>query len=92
MRTTTNSTSMPNLAQREGWTVLDCGTHPDGSPIIQMQKLDFPQPGFASFADDRDAWDYVVARARTGSVPHRAALGQVDPVERTLIEASCGAW
>lgn len=92
MNTTTNLIAMPDLAWREGWTLSECGAHPDGSPIIQLQRLDSQQPELPSFAEDRDAWDYVVARARTGSAPHRQALRQVDQVERTLIEASCGSW
>ncbi|MGI4801948.1 MAG: hypothetical protein ACRYG8_49540, partial [Janthinobacterium lividum] len=87
MNTTTSSINLPEVAWREGWTLSECGAHPDGSPIIQLQKLDSQQPELPSFAADRDAWDHVVARARTGSAPHRAVLDQVDRVERTWIEA-----
>lgn len=92
MSITTTSIIVPEVARQEGWTISECGTHPDGSPNVQMQKLDAQQPELPSFANDRDAWDYVVARARTGSAPHRAALQQVDRVEHALIEASCGSW
>jgi len=34
----------------------------------------------------------VVARARAGSILHRAALNAVDGTERMQIEAACGAW
>ncbi|MGI4943919.1 MAG: hypothetical protein ACRYHQ_25720 [Janthinobacterium lividum] len=91
MSITTSSTVLAETGWKEGWTLSECGVHPDGSPIIQLQKLDSQQPELPSFANDRDAWDHVVARARTGSAPHRAVLDQVDRVERTWIEALCGS-
>ena len=92
MNTTTSSTVLSETGWKEGWTVSECGANPDGSRIVQLQRLDSQQPELPSFADDRDAWDYVVARARAGSAPHRAVLQQVDDVERFLIEAACGSW
>ncbi len=92
MSITTSSIDLPEVAWPEGWTLLECGAHPDGSPSIQLRRLDSQQGEIPMFEDDWDAWDYVVTRARTGSVPHRDALQQVDRVERALIEASCGSW
>jgi len=102
MSITTNSPAHPapvpstgfdiKAAWQEGWTLSGCGTLDDGSPQIQLQCLDAPEPGVPTFAEDHDAWDHVVARARTGSVLHRDALQRVDRVERALIEASCGSW
>lgn len=79
-------------AWQEGWTLSDCGALDDGSPQIQLQRLDALGSGVPIFAEDHHAWDHVVAQARTGSVLHRDALQRVDRVERALIEASCGTW
>jgi hypothetical protein len=65
------------VATREGWDVFDCNPDPGGKP---------------PFPDDRDAWDFVVTRARAGSALHRVALAGVDDTERLLIEAACGPW
>jgi hypothetical protein len=79
-------------AKREGWDVFDGGPDPDGKPQRQLQRIDAPEDGTPPFPDDRDAWEYVVTRARAGSALHRAALAAVDDTERMLIEAACGAW
>ena len=79
-------------ASHEGWALFDCGPDDDGKPQIQLQREDFPSDGEPSFADDRDAGEHVVTRARAGSALHRAALDAVDNTERMLIEAACGAW
>ncbi len=79
-------------ANREGWDVFDCGHDPDGRPQLQLQRIDTPEDGEPPFPDDRDAWAFVVLRARAGCALHRAALDAVDSTERMLIEAACGAW
>ena len=79
-------------AAREGWAVSDCGPSFEGARQAQLQRLDVPPDGQPAFADDRDAWMHVVARARAGSSLHRAALDAVDDMERLLIRASCGGW
>ena len=80
-------------ARADGWEVLDCGRHDDGAPRMQIQRVDDPgDGGDPRFAEDRDAWQHVVDRARAGSALHRAALSLVDPVERMVIEATCGGW
>ena len=81
-----------DVARAEGWDVFDCGLHPDGSPHVEIQRVDNPDSGRPVFADDADAWQHVVDRARLGSALHLRALEMVDPVERLLIETSCGAW
>lgn len=78
-------------AEQEGWGVFDCRP-PDGNWGLQIQGIDFPEDGEPLFASDKEAWTHVVGRARAGSELHRAALAAVDPVERALIEAACGAW
>lgn len=79
-------------AAREGWTVSEAEALADGTPGVQLQRIDCPEDGQPSFRDDVDAWQHVVARARTGSRLHRRALALVDKVERALIEITCGAW
>ncbi len=79
-------------ARREGWDVFDRGHATDGTPQLQLQRLDAPEDGEPPFPGDRDAWAHVVARARAGSALHQAALDAVDDTERMLIEAACGAW
>ena len=79
-------------ASREGWALFDCGPDPEGRPQLQLQRVDAPEDGEPPFPDDRDAWAFVVLRARTGSALHRAALDAVNDTERMLIEAACGAW
>jgi len=79
-------------ASREGWNVSECSGDCDRQPQTQLQRVDVPEDGKPPFADDRDAWLYVVTRARAGSALHRAALAAVNDVERMLIEAACGAW
>jgi hypothetical protein len=70
--------------------VFDCGFREDGSPRIELQRLDNPACGTPLFKSDNDAWQHVLARARTGSELHMATLRMIDPVERMLIEAKCG--
>jgi len=78
-------------AWREGWTVSECGSHPDGIACIQLQRLDCPDDGSEPvFASDGDAWKHVLDRARAGSRLHVAALALVDRHERRLIEVACG--
>jgi len=79
-------------ASHEGWDVFECYGDCDRQPQTQLQRIDAPEDGEPPFADDRDAWLYVVTCARAGSALHRAALAAVDDVERMLIEAACGAW
>ena len=96
------------VAEQEGWGVFDCGRAANGTRERQLQRIDCPEDGEPPFADDQAAlqsasrpvppgdrlrrWAHVAARARAGSELHRTALAAVDPVERALIEASCGAW
>jgi hypothetical protein len=82
----------PSLAEAEGWDVFACGCREDGSPRVEIQRIDPPQAGAPVFADDNDAWRHVVTRARAGSALHLRALKMVDPIERMLIEASFGWW
>ena len=77
-------------ALAEGWGVFDCGSRDDGSPRIELQRIDSPACGTPRLQGDEAAWQHVVQRARTGSIPHQHALRRVDPVERLAIEAKCG--
>jgi hypothetical protein len=80
-------------AWREGWTILHCGHHEDGSDDIHLQRLDPPlHQGCPVFRDDGEAWQHVVERARQGSLLHLAALALVDRRERRIIEITCGPW
>jgi len=79
-------------AEQEGWGLFDCGPNPDGTRWMQLQRIDLPDESDPPFGTDDAAWRHVVAQARAGSQLHRAALAAVDPVERALIEATCGAW
>lgn len=81
-----------SAAAREGWSVAEAEELADGTPGVQLQRIDCPEDGQPIFRDDVDAWRHVVARARTGSRLHRRALALVDKVERALIEITCGAW
>lgn len=77
----------------EGWAVFDCGQHHDGTPRVEIQRIDYPDDGSEPrFRDDQDAWKHVVSRAREGSALHLAALGLVDAFERASIEARFGSW
>lgn len=80
----------PFDAQVEGWDVFDCGLRDDGTPRIELQRLDSPPCGTPLFRSDEDAWQHVVPYARAGSIPHQRALQMVDPVERLAIEAKYG--
>ena len=78
-------------AHREGWTIAEAGPNADGTPGVQLQRLDTHDGTAPSFPGDQDAWIYMVARARAGSERHRQALTLLDPCERFLIEATCGS-
>jgi hypothetical protein len=77
------------LARAEGWDIFDCGLRDDGSPRIEIQRLDSPPPGRPVFDTDHAAWDRVVAKAQAGSGLHLQALRLVDPTERKLIAHFC---
>ena len=81
-----------STAAQEGWGVFDAGPDPSGRAVLQLQAVSTPVGDAFPFARDEDAWQHVVDRARAGSVLHRLALAAVDDLERTLIEATCGAW
>lgn len=78
------------VAIAECWDVFDCGLREDGTPRIELQRIDEPAGAEPSFASDEDAWHHVVARAAAGSALHQEALRLVDPVERKVIGATCG--
>ncbi len=80
------------VAEQEGWGLFFCGPNPEGTQELQIQRIDCSEDGEPPFDSDEAAWRHVVTRARAGSDLHRAALVAVDPVERALIEATCGAW
>ena len=63
-----------------------------GQAGIQLQRVDSPDICDPVFADDRDAWVYVVRRARDGSSLYRHALVLIDDIERCLIEGLNGSW
>ena len=77
-------------AHREGWTVSEAEPNTDGTPGVQLQRLDDPEDGEPRFPGDKEVWRHVVAHARAGSDLHRQALVLVDPYELFLIEATCG--
>ena len=81
-----------SLAEAEGSDVFDCGCREDGSPRVEIQRIDSSEAGDPVFADDSDAWRSVVTRARAGLALHQRALQMIDPIERMLIEASFGWW
>ena len=56
-------------ALAEGWGVFDCGSRDDGSPRIELQRIDSPAYGTPRFQGDEAAWQHVVQRARTGGTP-----------------------
>ena len=91
-RTLSGQVFSSEMARAEGWDIFDCGVHEDGSPHVEIQRVDEPMSGSPVFAGDAEAWDHVAARARQGSALHLCALQMVDPVERLLIESRCGAW
>lgn len=71
--------------RREGWIVSGCGVDETGLRRVELQRLDDPMPGEATFPDDCDAWQHVAKQALTGSRLHLDALAALDPVERALI-------
>ena len=78
-----------DLAQAEGWDVFDCGRREDGTPRIEIQRLDSVAPGQPRFRTDGAAWEHVVARALQGSTLHLTALAMLDPTERKMIRLWC---
>jgi hypothetical protein len=79
------------MARAEGWDIFDCGVRDDGTPRVELQRIDRPAAGTLRFETDHAAWEHVVARAREGSALHLQALQLVDATERKLIQAFCGA-
>lgn len=79
-------------AHREGWTLSDLGRFKDDSPHVELQKLDKPINGVRIFHEDKEAWAFVVAQARTGSLFHIQALSLIDRRERKGIETLFGCW
>jgi len=80
-----------DLAIAEGWDLFDCGLREDGTPHIEIQRLDSVAPGKPRFDADHAAWDHVASRAQAGSALHLRALTMVDPTERKLIGWWCPA-
>ena len=76
----------------EGWAVVPGSTLNDGSPRVELRRVDPRDPTTPAFAADHDVWEHVVAQARAGSLLHRGALRKLDRIELMLIEASCGSW
>lgn len=77
----------------EGWGVFNCGLREDGTPHVEIQRIDDPDDGSdPKFADDLETWKLVLGRAMEGSALHRTALGLVDPTERMVIESIHGWW
>lgn len=89
---TIEATYLSAKANAEGWGIFDCGVLDDGTPHVELQRIDCPADGNPPFSDDGAAWDHVVDQARAGSTFHQHALQMVDPIERCLIEARCGWW
>ncbi len=79
-------------AHREGWTISDYGRFKDDSPHVELQKLDKLINDVRIFHEDKEAWAFVVAQARTGSLFHIQALSLVDRRERKGIETLFGCW
>ncbi len=67
-----------DVAQAEGWDVFDCGLREDGTPRIEIQRLDSTAPGQPRFRTDGAAWEHVVARALEGA----AKLAEMPKVPR----------
>jgi hypothetical protein len=78
------------MARAEGWDIFDCGVRDDGTPHVELQRVDSPAAGTSRFDTDHAAWEHVVGRARKGSALHVQALQMVDATERNLIQAFCG--
>lgn len=78
--------------QAEGWNVFDCGRRADGSPRIELQRIDDPEQGEPKFAADDEAWQHVLNIAQAGSALHLEALRMIDPIERNIIETVIGWW
>ena len=79
------------LAQAEGWGVFDCGLREDGTPRIEIQRLNSMAAGGPRFRTDGAVWEHVVTRALEGSKPHLAAFAMLDPTERKLVRLWCPA-
>jgi len=76
-------------ANREGWTIRDLGTYGDGTPRVELQRLNPSDAGSPAFKEDREVWAHVVARALEPSLLHFQALNLVDPRERMAVFAHC---
>jgi len=81
-----------DAAHQEGWTLSNYGTYKDGTPHVELQRLDKLKVEDGGFSSDLDAWIYVVAHARQVSPLHLAALSLIDRREKLGIEAHCGTW
>lgn len=79
-------------AHRDGWTISDLGRFKDGTPHVELQKLDQPRDGAPKFHEDKEAWAHVVQKAREGSRLHLNALDLIDRRERLVIETLFGPW
>ena len=72
--------------------MFDAGPDPSGRAVLQLRAVPAAAGAASPFAWDEDAWQHVVNLARAGSVLHCLALAAVNDVERTMVEATCGAW
>lgn len=81
-----------DAAHRDGWTISDLGRFKDGTPHVELQKLDRPHDGTPRFYEDKEAWAHVVQKAREGSSLHLDALDLIDRRERLAIETLFGPW
>ena len=79
-------------AHQEGWTLSNYGTYKDGTPHVELQRLDKLKVEDGGFSSDLDAWIHVVNRARQHSALHLAALSLIDRHEKLGIETHCGTW
>ena len=84
-----SQTFWSDFARAEGWDVSECGLRDDGTPRIEIQRLDSVAPGQPRFRTDGAAWEHVVTRALESSALHLAALAMLDPTERKLIRLWC---
>lgn len=66
------STEDDTVAAYEGWGIFLCGG--DDHPPYELERIDSPEAGEGELADDEEAWELVVAKARAGSLLHMKAL------------------
>jgi hypothetical protein len=67
------------MARAEGWDIFDCGVRDDGTPHVELQRVDSPAAGTSRFDTDHAAWEHVVGRARGVRVARAgAATGRCD--------------